>query len=139
MKLLIMLTGFFLLNAFCFSGPDELSGVWLTEKGDSKIQIAKINSNWEGKVIWLKDPVNKDGIPKLDKNNPDPLKRKQPIIGLTILSQLSFTDNKFVGKVYSPEKGKTFDCEILLKDGGKLTLKVKAGIFKKEVEWIKQN
>ena len=41
-----------------------------------------------GKIVWLSEPNDKKGNPKLDRRNPDATLQTQPLLGLTILSQL---------------------------------------------------
>ena len=52
-----------------FAQADKIIGVYdVTEKGEvSKVQIyKKANGNYEGRVIWMKNPNFKDGTPKTD-------------------------------------------------------------------------
>jgi uncharacterized protein (DUF2147 family) len=107
---------------------DDIAGIWLTNGDDpAKIQIYKSGDKFYGKIIWLKIPLL-NGAPKVDKNNPDKTKRSTPIIGLALLSGFTFNgDDAWKGGViYDPQNGKTYSCNISLKD--KNTLKVRGYI-----------
>jgi uncharacterized protein (DUF2147 family) len=107
---------------------DDIAGIWLTNGDDqAKIQIYKSGDKFYGKIIWLKNPLL-NGSPKVDKNNPDKTKRTNPIIGLALLSGFKFNgdDAWKGGLIYDPQNGKTYSCNISLKD--KNTLKVRGYI-----------
>ena len=97
---------------------DGIVGIWLTGgKEPANIQIYKSGDKYFGKIIWLKAP-EENGKPKLDKENPDKSKRNQQIIGLVILKDFKFNRrNEWEdGKIYDPENGKTYSCNLTLKD-----------------------
>jgi uncharacterized protein (DUF2147 family) len=78
MKTVLLIASFLFPFAAPVTGPDDIVGVWLTENDESKIQIFKSGNEYFGKIIWLKEPSDKNGNPKKDKNNPDPAKRNNP-------------------------------------------------------------
>src|SRR5262245_22138812 len=86
-------------------------GFWSAGEGRSQIEIAACGDMLCGKIVWLSEPNDKKGNPKLDKNNPDSTLKSQPILGLTILSQLkpsSDRNDQWEGNVYNPEDGHTY-------------------------------
>ncbi len=121
---------------------DDVIGVWLTGgKEPAKIQIYKVGKKYYGKIVWLKNPLQKDK-PKLDANNPDKNKRNQPIIGIIILTGFEFDGNEWAnGKIYDPESGKTYSCNLSLKDNA--TLKVRGcvgfSMFGRTETWTRTN
>ena len=130
MKLLKVLIALILLNnnIQAQTKADDIVGVWLTNGDDpAKIQIYKSGDKFYGKIIWLKAPLL-NGSPKVDQNNPDKTKRTTPIIGLGLLSGFKFNgdDAWKGGNIYDPQNGKTYSCNISLKD--KNTLKVRGYI-----------
>jgi uncharacterized protein (DUF2147 family) len=130
MKLLTALAAFILLshNIQAQTKADDIAGIWLTNGDDpAKIQIYKSGEKFYGKIIWLKTPLD-NGTPKVDKNNPDKTKRTSPIIGLALLSGFKFNNDDAWkgGVIYDPQNGKTYSCNISLKD--KNTLKVRGYI-----------
>jgi uncharacterized protein (DUF2147 family) len=123
---------------------DDIIGVWLTNgKEPAKIQIYKSYDKFYGRIIWLQNP-EKDGKPRVDVNNPDEDKRNRPIVGLGILNGFRFDrDDKewHGGKIYDPESGKTYNCQMTLRS--KNTLKVRGyvgwSMFGRTETWTRSN
>ena len=91
---------------------ESVEKVWFNAEKTSKIQIFKAtDGNFYGKVIWIKEPNDKTGKPKLDFNNKEEKLRTQPIMGLTIIKKFKkgSSANEFEdGTVYDPISGKTY-------------------------------
>ena len=104
---------------------DAIVGVWLTAGDDNaKVEIFESNTKYYGKIVWLKNPI-RDGGKALDVNNPDVSKRKNPIIGLQIISGFEYNPDDKIwenGKIYDPQSGKTYSCNIK-KEGNKLKVR----------------
>ena len=60
-------------------------------------------------------------------------------MGLVTLSQVVFQNDKYIGKVYSPGLGRTFDCEISMVDSSAMILNVKAGFLSRNLKWVRVN
>ena len=72
------------------------AGVWLTQSGDAKVKVSRCGSALCGRVVWLKEPIDKKtGKPQLDDHNSDPALRGRKIIGISL-----FIDNADDGKTY---------------------------------------
>ncbi len=130
MKLLTTLTALILFSSSikAQNKADDIVGYWLTSGNEpAKIQIYKSGEKFYGKIIWLTNPLD-NGSPKVDKNNPDKTKRTNPVIGLALLSGFKFNNDDAWkgGLIYDPQNGKTYSCNISLKD--KNTLKVRGYI-----------
>ena len=103
--------------------PDAVLGRWLDGKGKAHIEIYKNAGKYYGKIVWLKEPAypaddrkGMAGKTKVDRENPDPKLRKQPILGLVILRDFVFSDNIWQsGRIYDPENGKDYKCKMTLK------------------------
>lgn len=108
---------------------DDILGEWYTDGNKSVIQIYKNKHDYYfGKIIWLKDP-NENGKPKVDKENPDPKLKQQPLIGLIILRSFKFDDSKWTnGTIYDPENGKTYKCTIRMDDRNTLFVRGYIGV-----------
>jgi len=134
--------GLFPLAASSATAPDAIVGIWLTEDGASKVDIAATSAGggsvYAGKVVWLKEALP-DGKPLRDANNSDAALRERPIMGLEILSGFKATPGGgwTGGTVYSPRTGKSFPAELSLGADGRLQVKVKAGIVSKTVYWTR--
>ena len=86
-------------------------GVWVEEDGEAHIEIAPCGDKLCGHIVWLKAPVDENGWPLMDKNNPNPELRTRPIFGLLIMAGLQQNGDKtyLEGQVYNSEDGKVYD------------------------------
>ncbi|MEO0333732.1 MAG: DUF2147 domain-containing protein, partial [Bacteroidota bacterium] len=70
-----ILTGaFFVLGSGLVAlaqSAEAVVGTWYTTDQRGKVEIYPCDDAYCGKIIWLKEPKNPDGTPKLDKENPD--------------------------------------------------------------------
>jgi len=96
---------------------DKLEGLWYNAEKTGKIEITKdASGKFNGKVIWLKEPLE-NGKPKLDKLNSDEKLRSRPRLGLPVLNGfVKDGENKYDdGTIYDPLNGKTYSCKITYK------------------------
>jgi len=106
-------------------------GRWLTEGGKSHVQIYACGAQLCGRIVWLREPLGKDGQPKADLRNPDRSKRAQKIVGLVMLWSFARTSdpNKWDGgRIYNPEDGETYKSTMTLRRDGKLEVRGYVGI-----------
>ena len=119
---------------------DDIVGLWLTNgKEPAKIQVYKAGDKYFGKIVWLKNP-DKDGKPKVDSKNPDKNKQNQKIIGLLILQNFKFDEDEWNdGKIYDPESGTTYSCNISLDGANSLKVRGYVGVslFGRTETWTK--
>lgn len=138
-QLLIFLFGTFLPTDNLPSGSDEVIGLWLTDDGKAKVEIYKDQGRYNGKIVWLKEPLNAAGKPKTDKENPDKALQSRPILGMNLIQGFEYEDGRWEsGEVYDPENGKTYSCKMTLKRD-KLEVRGYIGIsmFGKTVVWTR--
>ncbi len=121
-KLFTLITVIFLASSFLSAQTDRVIGFWLTEEGESQIQVYKGNNGkYYGKITWLDEP-NEDGKPKVDDDNPDPALQDRPIMGLVIVKDLEYNKKKKEwreGTVYDPKSGKTYSAAMWFEDDPK--------------------
>uniref|UniRef100_UPI004048D827 DUF2147 domain-containing protein n=1 Tax=Roseivirga sp. TaxID=1964215 RepID=UPI004048D827 len=118
---------------------DAILGTWLTDENKAKIEIYQEKGLYHGRIIWLKEPLNEKGQPKMDKENNDKSKRNRPILGMNLIQGFKFSDGKWEGgEIYDPENGKTYSCVIKLK-GNKLEVRGYVGMtmFGRTVTWVR--
>jgi len=122
---------------------DAILGTWLTEDGQSKVDVvSEISADggalYSGRVSWLKQPT-RDGEPAHDVKNENAALRDRPILGLEILSGFKFTGPATWagGELYAPRNGKSFPAVLTLTPDGRLQVKVSAGIVSKTVYWTR--
>lgn len=107
---------------------DLVLGTWLTASEKAKVQIYKVGNKYNGKIVWLKNPNDENGKPKVDKHNPESSQRSTPLLGLNLLKNFVFKDREWTdGTIYDPENGKTYSCTIKYRNG-KLDLRGYIGI-----------
>jgi len=103
---------------------ESIVGTWLSSDKDGKIEIYKKGDKYYGKLVWLKEPNEADGTPKVDDENPDASKRNVPLKGLVIVNNFEFEDGFWQnGTVYDPTNGKTYKGEMWM--DGKNTLRLR--------------
>jgi len=94
---------------------DAIERVWYNQEKTAKVQIFKAtDGKYYGKIVWLKEPNNEEGKPKVDKNNPDKAKKSTPLMGLQLLKGFKKDgDTEYEdGTIYDPKNGKTYSCKI---------------------------
>lgn len=109
--------------------PDAIVGVWLNSTGKGQIQIYKQGNKYYGKLIWLKEPNDEKGKPRLDANNPNDELKTKPLLGLIILRDFKHDDDEWKGgRIYDPQNGKDYKCFMKLKDNKTLNVRGYIGI-----------
>lgn len=103
-------------------------GQWVTNGGKSLVEVTICGPTNQGicaNVVWLRDPNDTKGRPHTDVLNPNPALRKRPIIGLPLFENMRPKGTqRWVGRVYDPEAGESYDnVEVWLDAGGQLKLK----------------
>lgn len=120
----------------------EICGYWRTLKGNAQIEIFRgKDGKYAGKVVWLK--IEKD---RPDINNENESLRKRKILGLHILNNLTFDSKQKrwgKGKIYDPETGKIYNCNVKL-EYAKEILAIKGfipglKILSRETHWVREN
>jgi uncharacterized protein (DUF2147 family) len=136
---LIQLSAFALLLSAAMlplkSSADESDGIvgtWLVEDKTGKIRIFRCGDKLCGKTVWIK-PTKENPNPEntLDVRNPDPSKRAQKVVGLTMMWGLSYDpDDKEweSGYVYDSRGGDVYRCQITMESADKIRLRGYIGI-----------
>ncbi len=131
MKKIACLTGLALLALMVAAvhaqrgNPDAIVGTWLNGEKTAHIEISKnTDGKYSGKIVWLKEPVypandekGMAGKEKVDRENPDPRKRSQPVLGLVMLKNFVYSNDSLwqQGQIYDPKNGKEYKCKLTLK------------------------
>lgn len=118
------------LNAKAQQNAEDIVGVWETGSGKAHVKIDKVGNYFFGRIVWLKEPLNAEGKPKVDKNNEDVNKRKQPIFGMQLVGGFEWKgENSWEnGNIYDPENGKTYRCKIDLTNNTTMNIRGYIGI-----------
>lgn len=105
-------------------------GVWLHDNERIRVEIAPCDERRSeplcGKIVWLENPDDEGGGPRLDTENPDQAQRGQLVIGTTVLRGLVrsgpglWTD----GTIYNPDDGKTYRARVTVVDPSTVHVRV---------------
>ncbi|MBC7566310.1 MAG: DUF2147 domain-containing protein [Pedobacter sp.] len=122
-----------LLVAFALTGSaqnkDAILGKWVNSTGEAHIDVTKRSDKYFGKIVWLKDPKDEKGNVKTDYKNPNTSLRSKQIVGLEILKNFVFEDEKWTdGSIYDPKSGKLYSCNMTLKANGDLNMRGYIGV-----------
>jgi uncharacterized protein (DUF2147 family) len=131
------LAGYAALLLFCISIPVPRapaaavvpSGVWLMGTKVA-IQIFDCSGMLCGRIIWLKAPLDPQGLLKRDKLNPDPTLRQRQVCGPTIIWNLrSNCSNSWEGGwFYNPDDGATYRVSMELKSPDLISARIYSGL-----------
>ena len=114
----------------------DILGEWVTEDGDCRVEIVKKGDRYFGKIAAIKPPnylpdeiSGMDGKPRLDSDNQDESLRSRPLVGIELMKDFRFGNDKWIGgKIYDPKNGKTYDCEMSLAGDGRLHVRGYVGV-----------
>lgn len=101
-----------LLAALCLStgmaAAADPAGEWLVADKVARIKIENCKGAYWGVISWEKEPGK-------DSSNPDVAKRTRPTLGIPIiLGMKPAQGNKWEGRIYNAENGKTYQASISL-------------------------
>ena len=120
---------FFILCFVCLKSnaqKDPIEKVWYNGTKTSKIEIYKTaDGNFYGMIVWLKDPNDEAGKPRVDKHNKNANDKVKPLMGLLVLKRFkkNAKGNEYEGgNIYDPNNGKTY-CGTITLVGKELKLK----------------
>lgn len=102
-------------------------GDWITAEGNSRVRIAPCANDAAtlcGRIVWLAEPLNQEGKPKVDRNNPDAGLQTRPILGLAIVTGMrpSGAGKWNGGEIYDPTVGKSYNSNMTLGAAGELVV-----------------
>lgn len=132
---------FFILNGVSAAGAQEAAatGLWLTQKGDARIQVSKCGAALCGKVVWLKDaidPLTKK--PQTDDKNPNPALATRSMIGVQLFIDMNPTGpNSWAGKIYNADDGGIYDSKVKVLGPGQLSVEGCLGAICGGETWTK--
>ncbi len=129
MRQFTITAGIILLFALkgAFGQSDRVVGIWLTEKKTSQVEIYKTAAGtYEGKLVWLEEPLDENRRPKTDKENPDRNLRNRPLKGTILLKDFEYNARATEwkdGTIYDPENGRTYSAYMWMDDNNTLNIK----------------
>lgn len=114
----------FIFSGFDATNADAILGVWANETNRGHIQLYRQDGKYYGKIVWLFQPLDGAGKPKVDINNPNENVRHKSLLGLIMLTDFKYEDGQWTnGKIYNPQDGKEYKCCMKLKDDKTLSVR----------------
>jgi uncharacterized protein (DUF2147 family) len=110
-------------DLFASASDSTPIGLWKTiddNTGQTKglIRISERSGRFEGKIEKIFPKPGDDPTPRCDKC--DGSRQNQPVLGMTILWNLTRQDGEYQGgEILDPENGKIYRAKMKLIDGGK--------------------
>ena len=120
--------------AIAFLGASTLAalavdptGTWFSDKGS--MSVTNCGGGLCATIASLKEPNDpRTGRPKTDSENADPGKRNRPLVGVQVFTGMQPQGpNKWSGRLYNSEDGKTYDATVFLE--GANTLKMQGCVL----------
>ncbi|HKJ62684.1 MAG TPA: DUF2147 domain-containing protein [Hyphomicrobiales bacterium] len=115
---------------------EDAFGVWEHPDNGSHIRISKCGGGLCAKIIKVEDPS------RTDVKNPNPAKRKRPIVGITIMSGAKKSgEATWSGKLYNTLDGETYNGTVTVLSKKKLKLQgcVLGGLICQGPTWTRVN
>lgn len=142
-KLIVLAAALFAAAGVAAQDADRIVGIYkaVEEGKESKVEFTRrTDGTYRGQIVWLRNPNNPDGTPKLDAKNPDKSKRSGRADRVVVVDGVKYDAEKGVwngGRVYDPTKGKSYKVEVSFEDDR--TLRVKGSLlgFSRSVYWQK--
>lgn len=143
-KSILFLFAFVSISLFA-EDANKIVGYWLTQDKDSQVKIFKAtNGKYYGKIVWLDEPFEEDGSPKVDDKNPDEKLQSRPILDMLFLKSFVYDKENTEwnnGIIYDPDTGNTYKCYIWFEDDPDI-LHVKGyigiSLIGRKVEWARE-
>ena len=126
------------INSLFGQDGSDLVGTWLREdKQNYKVEIVGQDGVYNGKVLWMKKPLDENGDPRLDFQNPDPDLRDQPILGLRIFKDFKYggDHNWNDGKIYHFTRGNEYRARIEMIQPDRIKLVISVWFFTRTYFW----
>ncbi len=113
------------LGALAGITEHSVEGVWLSADGTGWIKIELSDNGPIGSIAGSPDESGDRKPSDKDDLNPDPALRDRLLLGLTIMDGFTYAgDGKWKsGRIYDPNSGKTYKCNLTLVDENTLGLR----------------
>lgn len=126
-----------------FAAPASIFGRWVVDGGEAVIRLAPCGEAACGRLVWLREPLNGEGAPKRDVENPDPALRDRPQCGLRLITGLERAgDGSWKGgTIYSTRDGHSYGIKVTPDGPDRLIVRGYLGIslFGQTQTWTRDN
>lgn len=116
------------LKAQTTSGSDGILGKWITPQKNLMVQVYKDKAHYKAKIVWFDDTDDKARPmhTRLDHQNPNPELRDRKILGMEVLSNLSYNQALKCwdsGVIYDCTSGKQWESTVSLINDNRLKVR----------------
>lgn len=100
--------------AMSVQSDDPAMGLWLTENKRAIVEIAPCPEGVCGRTVWIAEPNDADGHPKLDVNNPDAGLRNKALCGVALIGGFGQKGRGDWdgGWIYNPKDGERYSAQL---------------------------
>jgi len=112
-------------------------GTWVDTAKESKVELYLCADKLCGKVVWLKEPNDKNGKPLTDLLNQSTALKQRPILGMKFLLNVDQKNERKWGggEIYDAESGSSYKAKIELQSPNVLKISGCLGFFCDGAEW----
>jgi uncharacterized protein (DUF2147 family) len=106
------------------------AGLWYDDSGKGAVELVPCGPKLCGRIVWLKDQVNAEGKPLVDRYNPNPARRTTPICGLQVIGDVQrMPEGSWdSGWIYDPKTGASYNVTLALQSENQLKVTGYKGI-----------
>ena len=109
------------------------SGTWLSESGQTQVQIAPCGGAYCGTIVWVAEDTG-------DVNNPDPALQGRSLVGVQMISGMVPDGERYRGSLYNYTNGKTYSGTLEVANDNTLNLEgCVMGLFCRSQTWTRAN
>jgi uncharacterized protein (DUF2147 family) len=133
MKLPLLLIALALSLATGTAFAIEPTGQWLSESGQTRVEIAPCGGAFCGTIVWVAEDTG-------DIHNPDPALQGRSLIGIPMIFDMVPDGDRYRGSLYNYTNGKTYSGTLEVMDENTLELEgCVMGLFCRSQTWTRAN
>jgi uncharacterized protein (DUF2147 family) len=105
---------------------EQICGKWESSENNLIVQVYMQDNKYLAKIAWYSDTGGKPMDYWTDKRNPDPLLRNRKILGMSVLSNMTYMPNTNSwedGLIYDSKYGRTWNASAYIDKNGLLKVK----------------
>lgn len=115
---------------FAQNKGDDFVGYWMDDTNTYIVKVTRDETIYNGKVVWMKDSLDKYKQPLRDVMNDDPEKRSRLVKDINVLDGFVFDSGLWKsGVVYNYQSGNDYNGRLKIDDDGNLRLTGYYGIL----------
>ena len=116
------------LNSYAQKRPDAILGKWMSDENNLEVEVYKDGSQFKARVIWFddSDDKTKPWDTRTDEKNPKAALRSRKIIGMEVLSRLTYNkedDQWEDGIIYDSKSGKEWSSKAWINKNNQLKVR----------------